>query len=392
LKIFEELKTFNFDWILLTIFLAITGLGLIALASASFAVGVNEFADAYYYLKNQMIALVIAFILFPIIASTPIKNYEKFSLILLIFGIILLVLVFVPGLGQTRNGSTRWIDLGIITVQPSEVAKLFIGIYFCSYAYRHQEKLRTTFTGLLRPLGILIIAGGLLLKEPDFGSFLVLSNILLAVLYVGGARYLHMSLLFIGLLSLSYFLAFSEGYRIDRITSFLDPWSDPFDTGFQLTQSLMAVGSGGLFGLGLGNSVQKLYYLPEAHTDFVFAVFAEEFGFIGTLLLLLLFFSLIARILFLSSKAIKQGQYFHGLLSFFLGIYLASSILLNISVTIGLVPTKGLTLPFFSYGRSSYIVSVLIIFVVFRIFHEVERHVFIQRTQKEYRQTLMGKV
>jgi len=361
LKIFEELKTFNFDWILLTIFLAITGLGLIALASASFAVGVNEFADAYYYLKNQMIALVIALILFPIVALTPIKNYEKSSLILLIVGIILLVLVFVPGLGQTRNGSTRWIDLGIITVQPSEVAKLFIGIYFCSYAYRHQEKLRTTFTGLLRPLGILIIAGGLLLKEPDFGSFLVLSSILLAVLYVGGARYLHMSLLFIGLLSLSYFLAFSEGYRIDRITSFLDPWSDPFDTGFQLTQSLMAVGSGGLFGLGLGNSVQKLYYLPEAHTDFVFAVFAEEFGFIGTLLLLLLFFSLIARILFLSSKAIKQGQYFHGLLSFFLGIYLASSILLNISVTIGLVPTKGLTLPFFSYGRSSYIVSVLII-------------------------------
>ncbi|MEK9687051.1 MAG: putative lipid II flippase FtsW [Gammaproteobacteria bacterium] len=392
MKIFEELKTFNFDWILLTIFLAITGLGLIALASASFAVGVNEYADAYYYLKNQMIALVIALILFPIIALTPIKNYEKSSLILLIVGIILLVLVFVPGLGQTRNGSTRWIDLGIITVQPSEVAKLFIGIYFCSYAYRHQEKLRTTFTGLLRPLGILIIAGGLLLKEPDFGSFLVLSSILLAVLYVGGARYLHMSLLFIGLLSLSYFLAFSEGYRIDRIKSFLDPWSDPFDTGFQLTQSLMAVGSGGLFGLGLGNSVQKLYYLPEAHTDFVFAVFAEEFGFIGTLLLLLLFFSLIARILFLSSKAIKQGQYFHGLLSFFLGIYLASSILLNISVTIGLVPTKGLTLPFFSYGRSSYIVSVLIIFVVFRIFHEVERHVFIQRTQKEYRQTLMGKV
>jgi cell division protein FtsW len=390
MRLYKQILDFDFDWPLIFIFIAILGVGLVTLASASFSSAQQFYGNEFYFIYRQFLAILIGLGCLAITIITPIETLEKYSGYLLIIALVLLILVFVPGVGQKRNGSWRWINLGVMSLQPSELSKVFIGIYFCSYAYRHHVKLRT-ISGLLRPLLILLVAISLLLMEPDYGSFIVISVIILSILYIGGARYSHIIFLLISLGAAAYYLAFSEPYRVDRIFGFLDPWADPLDTGFQLTQSLMAIGSGSFFGLGLGNSIQKLAYLPEAHTDFIFSVFAEEFGFIGCSILIALFSFLIFKILKLSNRAFKQKQHFHGLISFFLATYLGSSFLLNIAVTIGLVPTKGLTLPFFSYGRSSLIVSIFCIGVILRVSHEVSKYHGVMGARKAYRQTLIGR-
>ena len=390
MRLYKQILDFDFDWSLIFIFFVIIGVGLVTLASASFSSAQQFYGNEFYFIYRQFLAILIGLGCLTIALMTPIETLEKYSGCLLIIALVLLILVFVPGVGQKRNGSWRWINLGIVSLQPSELSKVFLGIYFCSYAYRHHVKLRT-ISGLLRPLLVLLLSIFLLLMEPDYGSFIVMSVIVSSILYVGGARYSHIICLLTTLIAAGYYLAFSEAYRVDRISSFLDPWADPLDTGFQLTQSLMAIGSGGFLGLGLGNSIQKLSYLPEAHTDFIFSVFAEEFGFIGCSILIALFSFLIFKILKLSNKAFKQNQHFHGLISFFLAAYLGSSFLLNIAVAIGLVPTKGLTLPFFSYGRSSLIVSIFCIGVILRVSHEVSKYHGVMGARKAYRQTLIGR-
>jgi cell division protein FtsW len=389
MRLYKQILDFDFDWSLIFIFFVIIGVGLVTLASASFSSAQQFYGNEFYFIYRQFLAILIGLGCLTIALMTPIETLEKYSGCLLIIALVLLILVFVPGVGQKRNGSWRWINLGIVSLQPSELSKVFLGIYFCSYAYRHHVKLRT-ISGLLRPLLVLLLSIFLLLMEPDYGSFIVMSVIVSSILYVGGARYSHIICLLTTLIAAGYYLAFSEAYRVDRISSFLDPWADPLDTGFQLTQSLMAIGSGGFLGLGLGNSIQKLAYLPEAHTDFIFSVFAEEFGFIGCSILIALFSFLIFKILKLSNKAFKQNQHFHGLISFFLAAYLGSSFLLNIAVAIGLVPTKGLTLPFFSYGRSSLIVSIFCIGIILRVSHEVSKYHGVMGARKAYRQTLIG--
>ena len=389
MRLYKQILDFDFDWSLIFIFFVIIGVGLVTLASASFSSAQQFYGNEFYFIYRQFLAILIGLGCLTIALMTPIETLVKYSGCLLIIALVLLILVFVPGVGQKRNGSWRWINLGIVSLQPSELSKVFLGIYFCSYAYRHHVKLRT-ISGLLRPLLVLLLSIFLLLMEPDYGSFIVMSVIVSSILYVGGARYSHIICLLTTLIAAGYYLAFSEAYRVDRISSFLDPWADPLDTGFQLTQSLMAIGSGGFLGLGLGNSIQKLAYLPEAHTDFIFSVFAEEFGFIGCSILIALFSFLIFKILKLSNKAFKQNQHFHGLISFFLAAYLGSSFLLNIAVAIGLVPTKGLTLPFFSYGRSSLIVSIFCIGIILRVSHEVSKYHGVMGARKAYRQTLIG--
>jgi len=390
MKFFRDISSFHLDWTLVFLFTTILGAGLVTLASASFASAHHLYGDELYFINRQFFAILIGLICLFVAIKIPIDTFEKYSGVFLVASLVLLVLVFVPGVGQLRNGSLRWINLGFISLQSSELAKIFLGIYFCSYAYRHHIKLRTTFLGLIRPLLVLLVSGALLYMEPDFGSTIVMTSIILLILYIGGARYFHIFILGSSLTVMFYYLTYLEPYRVKRIFGFLEPWADPFDTGFQLTQSLMAIGSGGISGLGLGNSVQKLHYLPEAHTDFVFSVFAEEFGFIGCTILVALFTILVFKILSIAKEAFQQGQHFHGLLSFFLGIHLASSFFLNIAVSIGLVPTKGLVLPFFSYGRSSLIVSIFCMGLALRIAHEVNKFNDVMNARKAYRSTLIG--
>ena len=275
-----------------------------------------------------------------------------------------------PGIGTVVNGSTRWVSLAGITVQVSEPARLALILFFAGYAVRRQDQLRNSFTGLLKPMVVLTVAAALLLAEPDFGAATVLMVTTLGMLFVAGARFRDFAVFgLLGLIAMAA-LAVSSEYRMRRLTAFLDPWDDPYDKGFQLTQSLIAIGRGEWFGVGLGDSVQKLFYLPEAHTDFVFAVFAEEFGLLGAVVLVALLFALVVRMLALSRRAAEASLWFQAYVALGIAIWLGLQSFINIGVNIGLLPTKGLTLPLISYGRSSIIIVLAAIGLILRVHHE----------------------
>ena len=291
--------------------------------------------------------------------------------LMLLLGLALLLVVLVPGIGHTVNGSTRWLRIGAINLQVSEPVRLCLMIYLAGYLVRHNKSLREQFTGFLRPMMILSLACGLLLAEPDFGAAIVLLATALAMLFVAGARFRDFFIFFSAAVIGMVVLAITSPYRLERLTGFLDPWSDPFNSGFQLTQSLIAIGSGEWLGVGLGNGVQKLFYLPEAHTDFVFAVFAEEFGLLGTLVLIALFLALLWRIFMLGIRAANVERFFEAYLAIGIGAWLGLQAFINVGVNMGLLPTKGLTLPLISYGRSSLIVAMVSIGLLLRIHHEL---------------------
>jgi cell division protein FtsW len=291
--------------------------------------------------------------------------------VLLLLGIALLAVVLLPGVGYTVNGSTRWLRIGIINLQVSEPARLCLLLYVAGYLVRQNKCLRERFTGFLRPMLVLSLACGLLLAEPDFGAAIVLLATVLAMLFVAGARWRDFFLFFAAAFAAMGALALTSTYRLKRLTGFLDPWSDPFDSGFQLTQSLIAIGRGEWFGVGLGGGVQKLFYLPEAHTDFVFAVFAEEFGLLGALVLIGLFVALLWRVFRLAMRAAEAERHFEAYLAVGIGTWFGLQTFINIGVNMGLLPTKGLTLPLISYGRSSLIVMMIAIGLLLRIHHEL---------------------
>jgi cell division protein FtsW len=283
---------------------------------------------------------------------------------------VLLVLVLVPGLGHSVNGSRRWLRVAGASFQVSELVRVIVLIYMASYAVRREKELRTTFKGLARPLGLLACMGALLLAEPDFGAATVLFASGFALLFLAGARLRYV--LGMTLIAVAGFatLAMSSSYRLRRLTTFLDPWADPYNSGFQLTQSLIAIGRGEWFGVGLGASVQKLFYLPEAHTDFLFAVLAEELGLAGVALTLALFLGLIWRSFFIARLAAGAGLKFAAYLAAGFGLWVGIQAFINIGVNMGVLPTKGLTLPLMSYGRSSLIVSMAWVGLVLRVYHE----------------------
>ncbi len=290
---------------------------------------------------------------------------------MMIVGLALLLVILIPGVGHTVNGSTRWLRLGSINLQVSEPVRLCMVIYLAGYLVRQNKALREQFTGFLWPMTVLSLACLLLLAEPDFGAAIVLLATALAMLFVAGAR-IRDFLIFFGVAVLAMAaLAITSPYRLQRMTGFLDPWADPYDSGFQLTQSLIAIGRGEWFGVGLGDGVQKLFYLPEAHTDFVFAVFAEEFGLLGSLILIGLFLALLTRICMLGTRAANCGRFFEAYLAIGIGTWLGLQTFINIGVNMGLLPTKGLTLPLISYGRSSLIVALVSIGLLLRIHHEL---------------------
>jgi cell division protein FtsW len=346
-------------------------LGLVMVTSASVTLGARD-GNPFFFLERQLAFALVGALCAAVALRIPTETWEKLSFALLMLAMLLLLLVLIPGVGHVVNGSRRWLRLAGINFQPSEAARVFLLIYLCSYLVRREEEVRTTVLGFLKPLGVLGFAALLLLLEPDFGSGVVLLATGVGVLFLAGVRWPHfLSLCAIGLVALAG-IAVSSAYRVKRLTGFLDPWADPFNTGFQLTQSLIAIGRGEWLGVGLGASVQKLFYLPEAHTDFVFAVLAEELGFAGILLLVVLVVAMVYRALQIARMAAEQGLKFQSYLAAAFGIWFGLQAFINMGVNMGLLPTKGLTLPLLSYGRSSLLVTLGWLGILLRVYHEVQ--------------------
>ena len=362
--------TVHIDWVTIGLVAAILLLGLVMVTSASISIASKETGDVFFYLERQLILSMIGCAAAAFVFCLPTRLLERISTPLLITAGVLLLMVFVPGLGHSVNGSRRWIRLGFLNFQISELTRVFVLIYIASYAVRRSDELRGTFMGLAKPLGLLMVVGVLLLGEPDFGAATVLFATGFGLLFVAGAR-LRWA---IGMLVVAgagfAALAIATPYRMARIMAFLDPWEHYQNSGFQLAQSLIAIGRGEWFGVGLGGSVQKLFYLPEAHTDFLFAVLAEELGLAGVVLTLALFIGLVWRSFYIARLAQNAGLQFASYLAIGFGLWLGLQAFINIGVNMGALPTKGLTLPLMSYGRSSLIVTLAWLGLLLRVYHE----------------------
>ena len=345
-------------------------LGVVMVASASMSVAEREYGSAFFYLHRHAAHLVVGLLLGLVVLGIPSEWWRAGSPVALMFGLALLLVVLLPGVGHEVNGSVRWIRLGPLNLQVSEPARLLIMIYLCGYLLRHGDAVRASLVGFAKPLLVVAFACALLLMQPDFGAATVLLATCLGIMFLAGVRFSHFLLLFVLAALAMAALAFSSDYRLARLKGFLNPWADRFDSGFQLTQSLIAIGSGHVGGAGLGASVQKLFYLPEAHTDFVFAVLAEEFGLVGVVTIVVLYAVLVWRAMLIGAAAQAGSRYFQALLAGGIGIWFGIQSSVNIGVNMGLLPTKGLTLPLISYGGSSLVVSLMAVALLFRIHHE----------------------
>jgi cell division protein FtsW len=345
-------------------------IGLIMVSSASISLADKTSGSPFYYLTRQLIFAAVGTGAGVTMYLLPLSWWQRSGYLLLMLAFALLVMVLVPGIGRHINGSIRWVVLGPFRLQVSEPARLLIFVYLAGYIVRRSRELSAGIKGFLKPMLLIGCAGLLLLMEPDFGATLVLTCTAMAMLFLGGARLRDFGVC-AGIAALAALaLVFASPYRLARLTGFLHPWADPFDTGFQLTNSLIAIGQGQWFGVGLGESVQKLFYLPEAHTDFVFAVTAEEFGLLGSALVIGLYLALTWRALLLARRAAKREQLFGAYLAFGIGIWIGLQAFINVGVNMGVLPTKGLTLPLMSYGGSSLIVSCAAIGLLMRVDRE----------------------
>jgi cell division protein FtsW len=359
------------DPVLLGLVLTLLLGGFVVLASASISVSDNLTGEAFHYVERQLLAAAIGAAAGIGCLYIPMHVWRTAGPLMLLAGLALLFLVLLPGVGYEVNGARRWIRFGVMNLQVSEPARLCFIIYLAGYLVRQNKDLRERFVGFLKPMIVLSIACAALLAEPDFGAAIVLLATAMAMLFVAGARVRDFLIFFAAGSVAMAFLAVTSPYRLQRLTGFLDPWSDPYDSGFQLTQSLIAIGRGEWFGVGLGNGVQKLFYLPEAHTDFVFAVFAEEFGLAGSCILIALFAALLWRIFRLGIRAFESDRSFEAYLAIGIGTWLGLQAFINLGVNMGILPTKGLTLPLISYGRSSLIVTMMALGMLLRIHHEL---------------------
>lgn len=359
------------DSVMLTIVLALLMGGFVILASASITISDSATNNPFFYVQRQLLAAAIGGAAGFVCLFIPMQVWRSLGPLVLFVGFLLLVVVLIPGIGYEVNGSTRWVRIGIMNLQVSEPARLCFLMALAGYLVRRNKSLREEFLGFLRPMVVLSIACILLLAEPDFGAAVVLLATAMVMMFVAGARIRDFLLFLVAAVIALAALAIFSPYRMKRITGFLDPWADPFDSGFQLTQSLIAIGRGEWFGVGLGASVQKLFYLPEAHTDFVFAVYAEEFGLLGSLVLIALFMALLWRVFKLAMRAANAERFFEAYIAIGLGTCLGIQAFINIGVNMGMLPTKGLTLPLISYGRSSLIITMICISLLLRIHHEL---------------------
>ena len=359
------------DLILLGAGFILLMIGMVMVSSASIAIADDQHGDPFFFLKKQFLAALIGCCAAFIGMVIPIRTWKNLSLPLLLLGITLLIIVFIPDIGRTVNGSTRWISVAGINFQVSEPARLCLLIYVAGYLVRRNKQLRESISGFIPPIIILCITCGLLLFEPDYGASVVLLLSIMPMLFSAGARIRDFAIFAaISMIGMTV-IAFLTPERIERLYTFLEPWEYSQQGGFQLTQSLIAFGRGDWFGVGLGNGVQKLFYLPEVHTDFIFAVLVEELGLFGALVMILLFTILVIRIFQIALKAARLERLFEAYLSIGIGSWLAIQTCINIGVNIGALPTKGLTLPLISYGRSSLIITIIAIGMILRISHEI---------------------
>ena len=367
----RERMPFAWDFVTLGLTAALLLVGIVMVTSASMSIAAKEFADPFYFFERQFIFAMAGLAFAWLMTRFPTPLWHKYSMVLLGLALLLLALVLIPGLGARVNGARRWLRIGVLNFQVSELAKVLVLTWVCSYCVRKRAELETTLPGLLKPFGLLVLSSALLLIEPDFGAATVLIATGFAVLFVAGARLRYVLSLVSAVVVAFALLALTSAYRLKRLMIFLHPFDEPFTGGFQLTQSLIAIGRGSWFGVGLGSSVQKLFYLPEAHTDFVVAVLAEELGLVGVLGVIALFGGLVWRAFRISRAAVQAGMHFQAYLALAFGVWLALQASINIGVNMGLLPTKGLTLPLLSYGRSSLLVSLAWLGVVLSIHHEV---------------------
>jgi len=352
--------------------LALLGIGLVMVASASMDLASRNFGEPFHFFQRQILFAFLGLLAGLVFWSVPLRRWETAGPLLLVLILLLLVVVLIPGVGRTVNGATRWIPLGVFNLQVSEPVKLLVVLYMSGYIVRHYSNLRLHFIGFVRPLIALGLGTVLLLLQPDFGGAVIMLAIGMGMLFLAGAKLWQFAALGATIAVAMSLMALATPYRVARLTAFLDPWQDPFATGFQLTQSLIAIGSGSWLGAGLGGSVQKLFYLPEAHNDFLFAVFAEEFGFAGVVVLVGLFTLLVWRCFVIALRAERGGHAFGSHVAFGIGIWIGLQAAINLGVNMGVLPTKGLTLPFLSYGGSSLIVTLAAMGLLSRVQWEAQ--------------------
>jgi cell division protein FtsW len=355
---------------LFLVVVALIGLGLVMVASSSIGVAEKTYHNPFHFIVRQSVYVAIGMALAFIMYELPLRLWETLGPFLLLLCFALLVLVLIPGVGKTVNGATRWVDLAVFDIQVSEIVKLLMVMYMAGYIVRHVEAIRSTLGGFLKPLAVVAALSGLLLIEPDFGASVVILLVTMGMMFLGGVRLVQFASLFAVAAGLFAIIAVATPYRLQRLTSFLDPWEDPLHTGYQLTQALIAIGSGSWFGAGLGSSIQKLFYLPEAHNDFMFAILAEELGLVGVMTVLLLFVYAVWRAFAIGATAERSGHLFGAYIAFGIGLWVGIQAFVNIGVNMGILPTKGLTLPFMSAGGSSMIMMCAAMGLLLRVHRE----------------------
>jgi cell division protein FtsW len=359
------------SWVLIPALLLLAT-GIVMVGSASIAIAEGQGVASYHYLLRHLLYIAMGVGLALSLRVIPMAFLERISRPLMALSVLVLLMVFVPGLGHTVNGSARWIRLGLLNFQAVEAVKLMVIIYLAGYLARKAQLVQTRFFDTLKPLIFAGVLSVILLLQPDMGSAAVITAIVAGMVLLAGAAWRH--ILVLGMLTLPAFgFAAMEPYRLRRIVSFMDPWADPFASGFQLTQALIAVGRGELFGVGIGASIQKLFYLPEAHTDFIFAVLAEEFGLLGVIAVLALFMMLVTRIMVIGSMAHRNNRPFAGFVAYGIGLWIGLQAMVSVGVNLGVLPTKGLTLPLISSGGSSMLMTLVALGVVLRIKYELDR-------------------
>ncbi len=363
----------RFDPWLAGIVVAIATLGVIMVASSSIAIGEDMHVGRYYFLTRHFMFLALGIGLAAAVMRTELKTIEKYDRFVLLMCAGLLMLVFVPGLGHTVNGAHRWINLGISNFQVVEAVKVIYIVWLSSYLVRFRDEVNATWGAMLKPIGVAVVLVALLLLQPDFGSSMLLLGVTAGMLVLGGGHLKRMLVPILLLLPAVVLVAIIEPYRLRRITSFMDPWEDQLGAGYQLSNALMAVGRGELTGVGLGASVQKLSYLPEAHTDFIFSVLAEELGFVGVCLVVVLFAGLVGRALWIGLKCVEMRRHFAGYCAFGVALMIGMQSLVSIGVNLGLLPTKGLTLPLVSSGGSSVMMTCVALGLLLRVSFELDR-------------------
>lgn len=363
----------HFDPWLLGVAITLAAFGVVMVASSSIAIGEDLDVGPFYFLVRHLLFLALGVGLAVCVMRTELKTVERYDRLLLLACFALLLLVFVPGIGRSVNGAKRWLNLGVSNFQAVEAVKVMYIVWLASYLVRFREEVNATWGAMLKPLGVAVALMALLMLQPDFGSLALLLAITAGMLVLGGVHMPRMAAPVLLLLPALALVAIAEPYRMRRLTSFMDPFADPFNSGYQLANALMAIGRGEWFGVGLGGSVQKLSYLPEAHTDFILAVIGEELGFVGICTVIALYAVLAGRAFWIGLKCVEMRRHFAGYCAFGIALLMGLQSLVSIGVNLGLLPTKGLTLPLISSGGSSVLMTCVALGLLLRVSYERDR-------------------